>query len=498
MPVETPFGRKRQIDQSACNIDLSCLEGFCPSFVTIEGGELRRAGADDDLPAPPPPTIPVLTEPHNLLIVGIGGTGVITISAILGMAAHLVGAGCSVLDNTGIARKGGAVTSDVRLAPRPADINVARIADHSADVLLACDPVTAATAAVLAKIARGRTRVIANAIAVPTLNQRLALDGQLDSGQLQAALIDVAGREHVEMIDSTAVAERTLGDAIYSNMVMLGSAFQKGLVPLPLEAIERAIELNGTDVEANRRAFVWGRHAAHAPSAIAQLLQPSSDERVETNLDELIAHRVRHLTDYQDTAYAERYRALVERVRHADRRGGRGDGPLAWAVARSYFRLLAIKDEYEVARLYSNGGFARALQRQFSGAYKIKYHLAPPLLARPDPTTGRIRKQTYGAWMGKLFRILARLKRLRGTVLDPFGHTHERKMERGLIAEYETTIDAVLNELDRDNYDIAVEIAALPESMRGYGYIKAANVMRAREREAQLLATFAAKAPRAA
>jgi indolepyruvate ferredoxin oxidoreductase len=413
------------------------------------------------------------------------------------MAAHLVGAGCSVLDNTGIARKGGAVTSDVRLAPASGDVDAARIADRAADVMLACDPVTAATPAVLAKIGRGRTQVVGSATALPTLNQRLALDGQLDSDSLQAALVVAAGTDRYASIDAAAIATRILGDAIYANMVMLGFAFQKALIPLPLEAIDEAIRVNGADVDANRRAFAWGRRAAREPLAVEQLLH-AEDEVAETSLDDLVARRVAFLTAYQDAAYAARYRRLIECVRTADRQHGRGDGPLSWAAARGYFRLLAVKDEYEVARLYIDSAFARALARQFSGDVKLRYHLAPPLLTRPDPATGRIRKQTYGPWVGKLFRLLAAMKGLRGTWLDPFGHTRERRMERALIAEYEATIDTVLGGLDHGNYDIAVELAALPEQMRGYGHVKAANVASAKARQAQLLASFGARTAQAA
>jgi indolepyruvate ferredoxin oxidoreductase len=270
------------------------------------------------------------------------------------------------------------------------------------------------------------------------------------------------------------------------------------LIPLSYDAVSRAIALNGTDVDANRRAFAWGRRAAHDPAAIDAALRPFREDTVDTELDAFIARRTAHLTDYQDMAYAVRYLALVTRVRDAERRIGRGDGPLAWSVARGYFRLLAIKDEYEVARLYSDGEFARALQRQFSGEYKVRYHLAPPLLARLDPATGRIRKQTYGAWMGKLFPILARLKGLRGTWFDPFGYTRERAMERRLITDYEATVGRLLAALNSANYDVAADIAALPEQMRGYGHVKAANVARAKEREAGLLAAFRSKTAQAA
>jgi indolepyruvate ferredoxin oxidoreductase len=523
LPVETSFGRKRRIDQSACNVDLSCLDGFCPSFVTVEGGELRRAAPAEDPPEPPLPPVPVLSTPCDILIVGIGGTGVITVSALLGMAAHLSGIGCTLLDNTGIARKGGAVTSDVRLAPRPEEIHVARIPDRKASLVLAGDLVTAATPAVLAKIEPGRSRVIGNATATPTLKQRLALDGPAASLELRDRLIGAAGSECCEFVDTNEIAEHLLGDSIYSNMVLLGFAYQRGLIPLPCDALGQAIALNGTEVDANRRAFAWGRRAAHDAASVARALQPFREEASpgpgaaaggrasefspaaedgtrREDLDFFIAGRSAYLVDYQDAAYAQRYLRLVARVRQSERARGRRDDALAWAVASGYFRLLAVKDEYEVARLYSDGEFARALQRQFSGQYRIRYHLAPPLLARPDPVSGRVRKRSYGAWMGRVLRLLVRLKPLRGSWLDPFGYTGERRMERRLVKEYEATIERLLDAVEQGDgdYRVAAEIAGLPEQIRGYGHVKAASIARAKTRETELLASLRSPPARAA
>ncbi len=493
-PVETPFGRKREIDQSACNADLSCLKGFCPSFVTVEGGELRRptvANAEFKVPLP---ATPALAGPCDIIIDGIGGTGVITIGAVLGMAAHMTGYGACVLDNTGLARKGGAVSSHVRIFSRPDHGHGSRIADRGATLMLACDLVTTASPASFAKIDRGRTRVIGNADLAPTLQQRLDPDSSLDTSPLRDAIVDAAGAPQCEFIAATEIAEQALGDSIYANMVIFGFAWQKGLVPLAFKTIDEAIALNGTAVEANRLAFAWGRRAAHDPAAIEQLLRPLRTDADPSSLDALVRGYADELTAYQDAAYAQRYIALVERVRAAERRADRVDGPLAFAVARGHFRLLAIKDEYEVARLYSDGAFAQDLQRRFSGPYKIRFHMAPPVLARPDRATGHVRKQNYGAWMGRLFPLLARMRVLRGTWLDVFGYTGERRTERRLIGEYEQTIERLLAGLTADNYQLAEEVAALPERIRGFGHVKIGNIARAKQCEAELLAAFSGAA----
>jgi indolepyruvate ferredoxin oxidoreductase len=494
-PVETPFGRKREIDQSACNADLSCLKGFCPSFVTVEGGELRRpivAPAAFNVPIPP---LPVLAGSCDIIIDGVGGTGVITIGAVLGMAAHISGYGASVLDNTGLARKGGAVSSHIRIHAQRDGVHGSRIADRGASLMLACDLVTAAHPSSLAKIDPSHTRVIANTDLAPTLQQRLDPDSDLDTRPLRDAIAQAAGASQCEFITATGISELALGDSIYANMVIFGFAWQKGLVPLAFDAIDQAIALNGTAVEANRLAFAWGRRAAHDWAAIEQLLRPPRSSADESSLDALVQRYAQVLTAYQNAAYAKRYIALVDRVRAAERRISRSDGPLAFSVARGYFRLLCIKDEYEVARLYSDGEFAQDLRQRFSGPYKIRFHMAPPLLARPDQATGHIRKRHYGAWMGNLFPLLARMKVLRGTWLDVFGYTRERRAERLLIDQYQQTIDTLLAGLTPDNYQFAVEIAALPERIRGFGHVKAHNIVRAKQCESELLAAFSGVAP---
>jgi indolepyruvate ferredoxin oxidoreductase len=492
--VDTPLGRKRRIDQSACNVDLSCLEGFCPSFVTLDGALPRR-------PAPAPVDEVLLPEPQRaaqdtpceILISGIGGSGVITVGAILGMAALMEGRGCTTLDNTGIARKGGGVSTHVRIAAFPEDLFSARIGRRKASLVLACDMVVSSDAQALSHIDPGRTRVIVNGNAVPTLAQRLDPDARMDAERLRSAIKGAAGAEHCEFIDASEIAEILAGDAIYTNMVMTGFAWQKGLVPLTLGSILRAIELNGNDVAPNLRAFALGRQAAHAPGSLDAALGPHRDEGPDEDLDAMVRRHMAFLGEYQDAAYAERYRALVERVRDAEA-GIAQDGRLAMQVAQGYFRLLAIKDEYEIGRLYADGVFAGDLRRKFSGEFRIRYHLAPPLLARPDPVSGRIRKRAYGPWMAIAFRALARARVLRGSPLDIFGYTAERRMERRLIAEYEATVQSILEGLRADTLDLAVEIAGLPQKMRGFGHVKLANIDAAKRREAELIARYRAPA----
>jgi len=488
MPVATPLGTKRRIDQSACNVDLSCLQGFCPSFVTLEGAQLRRpAPPAIDALVLPEPELSGFAEPCEILIDGIGGSGVITVGAILGMAAHLEGKGCTVLDNTGIARKGGAVSTHVRLAAHPEDLHSPRIGQARAGVVLACDMVTTADAQSLSRFDRGRTRAIVNVHAVPTLAQRLDPDALLEVERLREAI--AAGAQVCGFVDASEIAEHLLGDAIYANMVLLGYAWQKGWISLGLASIQTAIELNANEVESNQRAFALGRRAAHAPESIEAALAPHRDEGPDGDLNARVERHADFLAQYQDAGLAQRYRRLVDRVRDAESRAG-GDGSLAMAAAQSWFRLLAVKDEYEVARLYSDGAFERDLERRFGGRYRVRYHLAPPLLARPDPATGRARKRMYGPWMGTAFRILARLRGLRGTWLDVFGYTAERRMERRLIAEYEATIETLLAGLSPGKFPLAVEIAALPQKMRGFGHVKLRNVESAKRREAELLAAY--------
>jgi indolepyruvate ferredoxin oxidoreductase len=498
-PLETELGRKRQIDQSNCNKDFSCLNGFCPSFVSVHGGTPAKAKRPqlklvekDPFESLPMPTLRPLSEAYGILITGIGGTGVITVGALIGMAAHLEGKGCTVLDFTGLAQKNGAVMSHVRLAPKPEDLHAVRIAAGGANLVLGCDMVVAASPAALSRIEPGITKAVINGYMQPVA--AFVMNGDMDLGAeaMMKSIRDAAGAEATSFVDGTGLATAILGDSIATNLFMLGYAWQQGLVPLSLDALNRAIELNGVAVETSKRTFAWGRLAAHNIAAVQAAAKPTLrvEKTVARTLPELVAKRIELLTAYQDRNYAERYRAFIDKVAMTEKVKAPGRSGLAEAVAKSLYKLMAYKDEYEVARLYTDGAFLAKLGAQFEGDYKVSFHLAPPLFAERDPTTGQLRKREYGAWMLHAFRLLASLKRLRGTRLDVFGYSEERQMERRLIGEYHATIDSVLSTLDQNNHATAVQIAAVPETMRGFGHVKEKNVTAAKEREASLLAAY--------
>jgi indolepyruvate ferredoxin oxidoreductase len=501
-PLETEYGRKRAINQSSCNKDFSCLKGFCPSFVTVEGGRLRRgaspARADADLPALPEPAAAPLASPYGILVTGIGGTGVITIGQIVGMAAHLEGRGVSVLDMSGLAQKYGAVMSHVQLAAKPEEIRASRLDTGGADLVLGCDLVVTASSDAIARMAPSRTRALVNATVTPTADFVRNPNWRLPGSDLQSDIAEACGEGNAAFVAATELATGLMGDAIATNMFMLGYAYQKGWVPLAAQSLERAIELNGVAVDFNRRSFIWGRHAAVDLERVKRAARPADvipiEEHFSRNLDELVERRAKFLTDYQDAAYAARYRALVERVKKIEAERA-GSSKLAEAVARGYHRLLAYKDEYEVARLHADGALQKRIAGMFEGDYSVAFHLAPPLFARVDPLTGEPRKIRFGAWVLPLFGALKRLKGLRGTPFDPFGYTEERRLERALIAEYEQTVGELLAQLSGQNHALAVQIASLPEEMRGFGPIKKRNVAAAREKLQQLLGEW--RAPQA-
>ncbi len=514
LPKETEFGRKREIDQSNCNKDYSCVKGFCPSFVTIKGGGLRKnkpKGGLERLADLPPPTFrsDLSDQPWNILITGVGGTGVVTIGALLGMAAHLENKGASVLDQTGLAQKGGAVTTHVRIAKSPADIHAVRIAAGEADLVLGCDMVVVNDYWALSKIRADRTEVVINDYqAMPGPFTRMP-DMQFPAaGIVEAIRTALGGREPLQ-VAATEIATKLMGDAIATNLFMLGVAWQRGLVPVSYDALVRAIELNGAAIEMNKTAFAWGRLAAIDPQAVLEAaglvdapattpIAPAlDDEQLSGSLDELIERRVKFLTDYQDRAYAGRYVALVDTVRQAEARKVPGSTALTAAVARYYFKLMAYKDEYEVARLYTASDFRERIAKQFDGDYKIHFNLAPPLFAKRD-ADGHLIKQEFGPWMFTAFRLLARLKGLRGGAFDIFGRTEERKMERQLIADYAHTVDELLKSLHDDNVELATQIASIPEQIRGYGHVKEAHLAKAKAHEAELLAAWRAPAPKVA
>ena len=483
-PLETDLGRKRQIDQHACNKDLSCTEGFCPSFVLVNGGSLRKPQQAPRVAAEqlPEPRLRKLDNPWNIVLSGVGGTGIVTISAILGTAAHIDGRGVAVLDMMGLAQKGGAVTSFVRLFAGPEVERTARVADGAADVVLGCDIMSVAGPEPLGTIGPGRTHVIVNTHEVLTGEFTRHPDEQFPAEALRKAINSALGKSALYR-DFTAHAVEVTGDPIATNMLMTGFAFQLGLIPVSARSVTRAIELNGVSVAENCAAFEAGRRLA------LEREQPVAP-RKPVDLDQLIAGRMSLLTQYQDRAYAERYGAVVNRVREAERRALPGSDTLARAVAHNLAKLMAYKDEYEVARLYSTPDFRAALDRQFDGDYRVKVLLAPPLLARSDIPGGEPRKLAFGPWIFTVFRLLTRLKRLRGTALDIFGYTAERRMERQLIADYIADVERLCVGLTPQNHTDAVAIASIPEAIRGFGHVKNASVEKARGARLGLLARF--------
>ena len=491
-PLETEFGRKRVIDQSACNKDFSCLKGFCPSFVTVVGGTPRKglagvaADGESSFAEPPPPSLAGTREPYGLLITGVGGTGIVTIGALIGMAAHIDGKGVTVLDMTGLAQKGGAVTSHVRIADNPETLHAVRIATGEAEAVIGGDAIVTAGADALAKMAVGRTRAVVNCANTPTAEFTHDPDWQFPLARLRASVSDAVGAQNAFFLDATTLATRLMGDAIAGNLFLLGYAWQKGMVPVSFAAIDQAIALNGTAVAMNRQAFLWGRRAAHDLAAVEAYARPAQvmEFKKTPALEEVVALRIKQLTAYQDAAYAARYAVLVERVRQAE--APLGGTRLAQAVARYYFKLLAIKDEYEVARLYAESDFLDQVDANFEGAYTLRFHLAPPLLTRPDPVTGVTKKIEFGPWMVRVFRHLAKLRRLRGTRWDIFGRSAERKLEKQLIVDYENDVAAMLADLSAEKLNIAIELASLPEQIRGYGHVKMKSIAAARARREAL------------
>ena len=480
-PVETEFGRKRRINQSTCNKDYSCVKGFCPSFVTVEGGQLKKPRKEKkgDLSALPPipePVLPMADSAWGIVVGGVGGTGVITIGSLLGMAAHLDGKGVVTQDAGGLAQKGGATWSHIQIAQRPDALYTTKVDTAKADLVIGCDAIVAAHKATLAVMQPGRTYVALNLHSTPTAAFVTNPDWQFPGGQCDTAIATAVGAGNVGAFDAEQVATQLLGDSIYTNPLLLGFAWQKGRVPLTHRALMRAMELNGVQVENNQAAFEWGRRCAHDLAAV-QALYASMQQAAQViqfvkqpSLADMIARRVDFLTDYQNAAYAASYQAVVQRVQAAEARLG-NTTRLSQAVARYLFKLMAYKDEYEVARLHTAAAFTDKIASLFEGDYKIVHHLAPPLFAKHNDR-GELVKQAYGPWMRHAFGLLARMKGLRGTALDVFGRTQERKTERALIAEYRACIDELLQGLTAENLALAVRIASLPEDIRGYGHVK--------------------------
>jgi indolepyruvate ferredoxin oxidoreductase len=500
-PLETEMGRKRTINQSTCNKDYSCVKGFCPSFVTVDGGKLRRrvpAGVGDIGDLPEPTSRPSLERPYNVAVGGVGGTGVLTIGALLGMAAHIEGKASMILDMSGLAQKGGAVLSHVRLSEHTADVTCSRIVTGTADLVLAADEVVAAAKETITLCESGRTTGIINTHLIPIADFILNRDFNFQARKVNSVL-ETALRKDSSFFDFTKPAEMLLGDSIATNMMMMGFAYQKGLLPLSAKAIEQAIEVNGVAIKLNIQAFQLGRLAAHDPAKLIAMMK-DHDETVAPktldamSLDEIIAHRSALLTDYQDANLAERYRKLVTQVRDAAASGGYGEA-LPRAVAINYAKLLAYKDEYEVARLYTDGRFEKQLRDQFEGDFKFSFNLAPPFLSRGVDALGRPGKRAFGSWMMSAFKLLAKMRGLRGTAFDIFGQTADRKLERDLIVGYEKDVATVLGLLSPLTLDTAIEILSLPDRIRGYGPVKEKAVQDAKARYAQLAADLVSPPP---
>ncbi|MCV2369735.1 indolepyruvate ferredoxin oxidoreductase family protein [Roseateles oligotrophus] len=511
VPVETDFGRKRQIEQSSCNKDFSCINGFCPSFVSVHGAQLKkRAGAGftpvdlaREIASINAPAPWAWTGPFDLLVTGVGGTGVVTVGALISMAAHLEHKQASVLDFMGFAQKGGSVLSFVRVAPTQDLLNQVRIDTQQADVLLACDMVVGASPDALGTVKPGRTVILANTHELPTAAFVRNPDASLQGESLLAKMSHAVGgkAELMSTIDAQAIAQELMGDTMPANIVMLGACWQRGLVPLSEASLIRAMELNGVAVEGNKTAFALGRLAIANPEALrrlagklGQVIQVVNFDRLDGE-DGLLARRASHLTAYQDSAYAQRYLALVSKVRQAEAALGEAGKTerLSKAVARYYAKLLAIKDEYEVARLYTDGTFEAAMKAQFDNWESLSFHLAPPLISKPG-ADGRAKKIELGSWTFKAFKLLAKLKGLRGGALDIFGKTDERRMERRLIADYEQLVNELLTGLSADKLELAVQLARLPEQIRGYGHVKHANVVTVRAKQQALLDLFHGRA----
>jgi indolepyruvate ferredoxin oxidoreductase len=500
-PLETELGRKRTINQSTCNKDYSCVKGFCPSFVTVDGGKPRRRAPADlgdigDLPEPT--SLPKLDRPYNIAVAGVGGTGVLTIGALLGMAAHIEGKASMILDMSGLAQKGGAVLSHVRLSEHTADVTCSRIVTGTADLVLAADEVVAASKDTISLCESSRTAGIINSHVIPTADFILNRDFNFQSRKVNSVL-ETALRKDSSFFDFTKPAEMLLGDSIATNIMMMGYAYQRGLLPLSAEAIEQAIEVNGVSIKMNKQAFRLGRLAAAAPARLAAMMKgqdaiaaPKTLDAM--SLDDIIAHRAALLKDYQDEKLAERYRKLVGQVRDAALNGGYGEA-LPRAVAINYAKLLAYKDEYEVARLYTDGRFEQQLKDQFEGDIKISFNLAPPILSRGADALGRPKKRAFGAWLMPVFRTMASLRFLRGTALDIFGYSADRKLERELIAAYERDVTAALGALSPVTIDTAVELLSLPDRIRGYGPVKEKAAKDAAARHTQLVADLANPPP---
>ena len=500
-PLETEWGRKRTIDQSSCNKDFSCIKGFCPSFVTVHGAKLKKGegvAADHELAALPDPELPAIDQTYNIIVTGVGGTGIVTIGGILGMAGHLEGRGVGVLDMAGLAQKGGAVFSYIRFAERADDIHAIRVAAGRANLVLGGDIVVSGTRKILAAVKQDTTVMVVNTTEFLPGEFTRNADFSLPTERLKRTITNDAGRDNTHFIDATRLATALFGQSVGANMFLVGYAYQLGALPLSAAAIERAIELNGEAVAMNKAAFHWGRHAAVAREEVERIAAPtpgtaSNSGRTSKSLIETLERRVAFLTDYQNEDYGSRYLNECQIVNGAEVTRATGQTQLSDAVARNLFKLMAYKDEYEVAQLYTDGSFLKQVAATFDGDnLRFEFHLAPPFLARRDKTTGLPRKMSFGPWMMPLFRLLAKLKFLRGTAFDLFGYTAERRTERRLLEDYRTLLREIAGNLTPQNHHLAVALASIPEKIRGFGHVKQRHLAAAKAEEAMLLEQFRA------
>ena len=512
-PLETEFGRKRTINQSSCNKDFSCVKGFCPSFVTVEGGQLKKSSATRGnaanklanpftLSALPLPLIPATPNAYGIVVNGVGGTGVITIGQLLGFAAHMEGKGIVTQDAGGLAQKGGATWSHVLIADNQDDIRTTRVSMAGADLIIGCDPIVSANKETVMRMREGRTHVALNSHSTPTAAFVKNANWQNPAQACVDGIAEVVGLSGLGVFNADVAATTLMGDSIYTNPMMLGYAWQKGWVPLQKASLMRAIELNAVAVDNNKTAFEWGCRAAHNWAEVESFLQPAQVVAFKKRepLEELITKRVEFLTAYQNVAYADKYVSFVHVVRAKEQALAVNAPvattavqrlPLTEAVVRNLFKLMAYKDEYEVARLHSDGSFEKKIGAMFEGDFKLNYHLAPPLLAKKNDK-GELQKQQFGPWMLTSFKLLAKLKGLRGTAFDIFGRSTERQMERALIAEYTSSMSQVLNGLSANNMSIALEIARIPDGIKGFGHVKEKNVTVVRVRWEGLMKQFSA------
>lgn len=495
-PLATELGRKRTIDQSACNKDYSCVKGFCPSFVSVIGGRLKKNRAAESVTefAPlPEPSQPPLAQPWNIVVTGVGGTGVLTITAVLAMAAHIEGKGCATMNQTGLAQKFGPVVSHLRIARQQSDICAVRIPAGDADLLIGCDLVVSVTDEAIAKVNVERSYAVINSNEAPTSEFVYDPDAQFPAESMKRLIEEEVGKEKVAFIEASDIARHLLGDGIASNFFMLGYAFQMGYIPVSAEAIHDAIALNGVSVEFNQQAFLWGRRCVVDESAVRRISGVSGVPwQPLTELNDIIAYRAEHLRKYQDKDYADRYTELLKQVRVAEMNlpNHAVELPLTTAAARSLHKLMAYKDEYEVARLFTDGDFQAQLAEQFEGDYRLRFHLSPPLLSRTDPYSGEPLKRDFGPWLLPVFRVLAKLKGLRGSRWDIFGYSDERRMERHLLQEYIDDIEQVVAALTEHNYRDGIALLALAENIRGFGPVKRRSIEDYQGRRRQLLERF--------